>query len=53
MIAITCLKMFKWGSQNELTLENSLDFKGKRISLKHDRNNNEYNPQARPGEVHF
>ena len=36
------LKMFKWGSQNELTLENSLDFKGKRISLKHDRNNNEY-----------
>ena len=36
------LKLFKWGSQNELTPDNSLDFKGKKISLIYDNSSNEY-----------
>ena len=33
---------FKWGSQNELTPDNSLDFKGKKISLIYGNSSNEY-----------
>jgi hypothetical protein len=36
------LSQFKWGSQNELSLESHLDFKGKKISLKYDSSSNEY-----------
>ena len=36
------LGLFKWGSQNELSLENSLDFKGKKISLEYDAKSSKY-----------
>jgi hypothetical protein len=36
------LQLFKWGSQNELTLDNPLEFKGKQITLKQNPATGEY-----------
>ena len=36
------LKLFSWGSQDELTLDNNLEFKGKEIRLKFDEARSEY-----------
>ena len=40
------LQLFKWGSQNELTVDNPLEFKGKQIALKH-------NPDTGELELHL
>lgn len=36
------LDLFKWGSQNELTVDSPLEFKGKQISLNYDKETGDY-----------